>query len=142
MEVGVARVYAVDVGHGQLRGSLRQDERVVVLERTNIADLTTDLVPEPLDLITLDLSYLSLAHAVPQLESLDVVPDARLVALIKPMFELGSAVLPSAERWPEAIDRAVRGVGDAGWRVEAVARSPVMGSRRAVEFFLHARRSG
>ena len=69
-------------------------------------------------------------------------PDAQLVALIKPMFELGSAGLPPADRWPEAIDRAVRGVGDAGWRVEAVARSPVIGSHRAVEFFLHARRSG
>ena len=142
LEVGVARVYAVDVGHGQLRGSLRQDERVVVLERTNIADLTIDVVPEPLDLITLDLSYLSLALAVPQLGRLDVRPDAHLVALIKPMFELGSACLPPADRWPEAIDRAVTAAADAGWRMEEVARSPVMGSHRAVEFFVHARRPG
>ena len=142
LEVRVGRVYAVDVGHGQLRGWLRQDERVVVLERTNIAHLTTDVVPEPLDLITLDLSYLSLAHAVPQLGRLDVVPDEHLVALIKPMFELGSAGLPPADRWPEAIDRAVSGSVDAGWRVEEVVRSPVMGSHRAVEFFLYARRSG
>ena len=142
LEVGAARVYAVDVGHGQLRGWLRQDERVVVLERTNIAHLTTDLVPEPLAVITLDLSYLLLALAVPQLGRLDVVPDAHLVALIKPMFELGSSGLPPADRWPEAIDRAVSGAGDAGWRVEEVARSPVMGSHRAVEFFLYARRSG
>ena len=138
LEAGAARVYAVDVGHGQLRGSLRQDERAVVLERTNVADLTTDVVREPLDLITLDLSYLSLALAVPQLDLLDVRPDARLIALIKPMFELGSPVLPPADRWPVAIDRAVRGVGRAGWRVEQVARSPVMGSRGAVEFFLFA----
>ena len=61
------RVYAVDAGHGQLVGSLRQDARVVVLERTNLADLTPALVPGELEVVTVDLSYLSLAEAVPQL---------------------------------------------------------------------------
>jgi len=140
LEAGAARVYAVDAGHGQLIASLRLDERVVVLERTNIAELTRRLAPEPLDLLTLDLSYVSLATAIPQLGGLDFDAGAHLVALIKPMFELGLAALPPPDRWREAIDHAAAGASAAGWQVGAVARSPLMGARGAVEFFLHARR--
>lgn len=140
LEAGASRVYAVDVGYGQLVGSVRQDERVVVLERTNIADLTADVVTEPLDLITLDLSYVSVARAVPQLHRVMIRSDAHLVALIKPMFELGVAALPPSDRWQGAIDHAVAGVAGAGWRIGEVARSPIQGARGAVEFFLHARR--
>jgi 23S rRNA (cytidine1920-2'-O)/16S rRNA (cytidine1409-2'-O)-methyltransferase len=68
LEAGAARVYAVDAGHGQLLGSLRQDPRVVVLERTNLGDLTRGLVPDELDVITMDLSYLPIARAAPQLD--------------------------------------------------------------------------
>lgn len=141
LNAGAARVYAVDAGHGQLVGSLRQDERVVVLERTNIANLTTDVVPDPLDLITLDLSYLSLALAGSQFGGLGIDPGAHLVALIKPMFELGLAALPPPDHWRAAIDHAAAGVSAAGWQVGAIARSPVLGARGAVEFFLHARRA-
>jgi hypothetical protein len=84
LDGGARRVYAVDVGHGQLPGSLRQDDRVVVMERTNIADLDTERVPEPLDVVTLDLSYLSVASAVPQLGRLRFAGSASLVALINP----------------------------------------------------------
>jgi 23S rRNA (cytidine1920-2'-O)/16S rRNA (cytidine1409-2'-O)-methyltransferase len=65
LEAGAARVYAVDAGYGQLLGSLRQDRRVVVLERTNLGDLDTSRVPEAIGLLTIDLSYLSLREAVP-----------------------------------------------------------------------------
>lgn len=137
---GAARVYAVDVGHGQLQGSLRQDHRVVVLERTNIADLSVALVPDRLDIITLDLSYVSLALATPQLNMLWFSPRAHLVALIKPMFELGASQLPSRDRFAEAVARAVRGVEDAGWAEVRTVPSPVLGAGGAAEFFLHARR--
>jgi 23S rRNA (cytidine1920-2'-O)/16S rRNA (cytidine1409-2'-O)-methyltransferase len=140
LDAGARRVFAVDAGHGQLLGSLRQDDRVVVLERTNIADLTRALVPDSVDVITLDLSYLSIARVVPQLEVLDIAASAELVALVKPMFELGVAELPEPERWPEAVERATRGVGRSGWRVGGVVRSPIPGGRGAVEFFMHATR--
>lgn len=140
LHAGAARVYAVDAGHGQLRGSLRQDPRVVVLERTNISALTTALVPESVDLITVDLSYLSVAEAAPQLNRLDIRASARLVALIKPMFELGLPGLPADDRLADAIDHAVRGVVDAGWRDPEWMRSPIAGGRGATEFLLHARR--
>ena len=65
LEAGASRVYAVDAGYGQLLGSLRQDQRVVVLERVNLGDLDTSCVPEAIELFTIDLSYLSLHEAVP-----------------------------------------------------------------------------
>jgi 23S rRNA (cytidine1920-2'-O)/16S rRNA (cytidine1409-2'-O)-methyltransferase len=140
LDAGAQRVYAVDVGHGQLRGWLRQDPRVVVLERTNISLLDTSFVPGLLNVITLDLSYASIAEAVPQLDRLDIADGADLLALVKPMFELGLPALPSAEKHKAAVEHAAWGVEDAGWRVMAVTRSPVIGGRGAVEFWLHAKR--
>lgn len=138
LDAGAARVYAVDAGYGQLLGSLRQDERVVNLERTNLADAR---VPEPIDVVTLDLSYLSLADALPQL-AIDLAPGADLLALVKPMFELHLGQLPEeqetglAEALPIVTDAATA----AGWAVVATDRSPVLGRSGAVEGFLHARR--
>ena len=88
LESGAARVYAVDAGFGQLLGSLRQDPRVVNLEATNVAALDTHLIPEPIEVVTIDVSYLALAAAVAQLDRITIVPGADLIGLVKPMFEL------------------------------------------------------
>jgi TlyA family rRNA methyltransferase/putative hemolysin len=80
LDRGAARVYAVDVGFGQLAGRLRADDRVVNLERTNVASLDTDIVPEVVDLVTIDLSYLPVAEAVPSLRRLRLASDAALVS--------------------------------------------------------------
>lgn len=142
LDAGARRVYAVDVGHGQLLGSLRQDARVVNLEATNIAGLDTRLVPDRVDLVTLDLSYLSLTAAVPYLDRLSLSPDARLLALVKPMFELRLPRPPDDEpRLAEALRRAEAGIEAAGWSVLGSIRSPHPGARGAVEFFVHARRA-
>jgi 23S rRNA (cytidine1920-2'-O)/16S rRNA (cytidine1409-2'-O)-methyltransferase len=140
LAAGAQRVYAVDVGHGQLIGSLRQDPRVVVLERVNLASLDPAIVPDEAGFFTLDLSYLALAEAIPQLNRLWIDPRAELVGLLKPMFELHVGRLPSTEEFPRAIDRASAGARQAGWEVIRTVRSPVEGSRGAVEFFLHAKR--
>jgi 23S rRNA (cytidine1920-2'-O)/16S rRNA (cytidine1409-2'-O)-methyltransferase len=141
LEVGAARVYAVDVGHGQLLGSLRQDPRVVNLEATNLSQLDTVLVPEPIELITLDLSYLSLASAVRYLSRVRLAQGATLLALVKPMFELGLAQPPADDaRLEEARRLAERGIGEAGWRIASSIRSPVKGARGATEFWVHASR--
>ena len=140
LERGAARVYAVDAGHGQLRGALRQDPRVVNLERTNLGDLTTALVPDSVDVVTVDLSYLSIARALPQLDRLTIAPDADLIALVKPMFELGLDQPPQdRETLTAALAVARDGVEHAGWRLVADMESPVRGARGAVEFFVHAR---
>ncbi len=138
---GARRVYACDVGFGQLLGSLRQDARVVNLERTNLADLNRSLVPEPIEVVTMDLSYLSIAGAVPQL-SVDIAPGADLLALIKPIFELQLAGLPGDPFAPlvDALAAAGRGISAAGWTVVAGSGSPVRGHNGAVEGFIHARR--
>jgi 23S rRNA (cytidine1920-2'-O)/16S rRNA (cytidine1409-2'-O)-methyltransferase len=141
LDGGAAKVYAVDAGHGQLLGSLRQDARVVNLESTNLANLTRDVVPDALGTITLDLSYLSLAKAVPQLESLLIEVAADLIALVKPMFELG---LPSAPSGRDALVRALAAGSGAleqnGWSVVGWMDSPVTGAKGAPELLLHGRR--
>lgn len=138
---GAARVYSVDAGHGQLLGSLRQDPRVVNLESTNLSELNRELVPELVELVTMDLSNLAVARAVPQLGRELMAVGVELVALVKPMFELGLARLPASEgELEEALERAAAGLAAAGWTVVGRMRSPVLGARGAVEFFLHARR--
>lgn len=139
LERGARLVYAVDTGHGQLRGSLRQDPRVVNLEGVNLGDLSAALVPEAVELFTLDVSYLSLAAAAPQLGRVPIAADAVLVALVKPMFELGLASAPvDDESVRRALELAQAGIERAGWSVIASLESPVRGARGAREHLLHA----
>ena len=141
LNAGASRVYAVDAGHGQLLGSLRQDPRVINLESTNLGELSAALVPEPIEVFTLDLSYLAITRAVPQLESVDIADDADLVALVKPMFELGLEAPPTDRaRLQGAVTRAAEGIEQGRWEVVGRTASPVRGSNGAVEFFVHARR--
>ena len=88
LQRGAARVYAVDVGHGQLDWRLRNDPKVVVLERTNARHLNRELIPEPVDLVVCDASFISLKLALPAALQL-TAPGAWLIALIKPQFEVG-----------------------------------------------------
>lgn len=87
---GAARVYAVDVGYGQLAWSLRQNERVVVMERTNARSLTPDMFPESMDIGVMDLSFISIRLILPALHGL-LKPEGEIVCLIKPQFEAGRA---------------------------------------------------
>jgi 23S rRNA (cytidine1920-2'-O)/16S rRNA (cytidine1409-2'-O)-methyltransferase len=141
LAAGADRVYAVDAGYGQLRGSLRADPRVVTLERTNIAALDRSRIPEPIDVVTIDLSYLAVTLAVPQLDRVELAAAADLVALVKPMYELGLEHPPRrrADR-RAAVAAASAGVRGAGWLPLASMRSPVPGAGGAVEYLLHARR--
>ena len=143
LECSAARVYAVDAGHGQLLGSLRQDSRVVNLEATNVGDVDARLIPEPIDVVTIDVSYLSLSDAVGQLARIEIAPDADLIGLVKPMFELK---LSSAPRDRSSLDRAleaaVTGVVAAGWTIASTMDSPFEGAKGARELWLHARRTG
>jgi 23S rRNA (cytidine1920-2'-O)/16S rRNA (cytidine1409-2'-O)-methyltransferase len=141
LERGARRVYAVDAGYGQLLGSLRADPRVVNLERTNLGALSRRLVPEPVEVVTVDVSYLALAEAVPQLERVELRPAADLVALVKPQFELGLASPPiDPEALQAALDAAVAGIEAAGWSVAGVLESGARGARGAIEHLVHARR--
>jgi 23S rRNA (cytidine1920-2'-O)/16S rRNA (cytidine1409-2'-O)-methyltransferase len=142
LDAGARRVYAVDAGYGQLRGSLRADPRVVVLERTNIAVLDARRVPDEVDLVTVDLSYLAIALAAPQLGGLRFAARAELVALVKPMYELGLERPPRyrADR-RRAVAAAEDGLRSAGWTPLGSIRSPVPGAGGAIEYIVHSRRA-
>jgi 23S rRNA (cytidine1920-2'-O)/16S rRNA (cytidine1409-2'-O)-methyltransferase len=139
LEAGARLVYAVDAGHGQLLGSLRQHPRVVNLEAVNVGDLDTARVPDSVDVITIDVSYLSVAAAVAQLDRIEIASTADLIALVKPMFELRAATAPTDRvSLDAALAAAVSGVAAAGWVVRGSIDSPVRGSRGAREILLHA----
>ena len=141
LEAGAARVYAVDVGVGQLRGWLRADPRVINLERTNLADLGPRLIGEPVDLITMDLSYLSVAGAIDQLDRRMMAPGAQLLALVKPTFELRAATLaetPEQVAAAAAAGAAARALERHGWRIRGQLPSAVRGAKGAIEVVLHA----
>lgn len=143
-----ARVYAVEVGHGQLHERLRRDPRLVSLERLNARDLTAALVPEPIGAITCDVSFISLKKALPPALTL-AAPDAWLVALIKPQFEAGRAALGKGGvvRDP-AVHRTVCDdvrhwlAAQAGWHVIGLIESPITGSDGNREFLIAARKDG
>jgi 23S rRNA (cytidine1920-2'-O)/16S rRNA (cytidine1409-2'-O)-methyltransferase len=136
---GARRVYAVDAGHGQLLGSLRQDARVVNLEATNLGDLDRELVPDTIDVVALDLSYLALSDAVPQLEAVRLADRAQAVALVKPQFELGLPQPPrSHAECLAAVEKARAAFESSGWQVRRWIDSPVRGGRGSIEFFLYA----
>jgi 23S rRNA (cytidine1920-2'-O)/16S rRNA (cytidine1409-2'-O)-methyltransferase len=141
---GAAWVYAVDVGHGQLAWKLRQDERVVVLEKTNARYLGRDDVPEPVSLIVCDTSFIGLATVLPAPLAL-AAPGARLVALIKPQFEVGKARVekggvvrdPGLHR--EVCDQIASWLDEqAGWLVRGLTESPVQGPEGNREFLITA----
>lgn len=141
LDAGAARVYAVDVGHGQLRASLREDARVVSLERTNLAELDATTVADEVDVVTMDLSYLAVAAALPQLGGVRFAPGARLVALVKPTFELGRATLAAdAADLADATSRVRSSLGGHGWRYLDATVSIVPGARGALEGFVLADR--
>src|SRR5579871_6512644 len=142
---GARRVYAVDVGHGQLAWRLRGDPRVIVLERTNARYLTRAQIPEPVDFIVCDASFIGLATVLPTPLAF-AAPAAVLVALIKPQFEAGPEQVGKGGvvRDP-AVHRAVcaRVAGwlaqQPGWRVRGVVESPIRGPEGNREFLICAR---
>jgi 23S rRNA (cytidine1920-2'-O)/16S rRNA (cytidine1409-2'-O)-methyltransferase len=145
LRAGAAEVVAVDVGYGQLAWPLRQDDRVTVHDRTNVRQLTADMVGGQVDLVVGDLSFISLLLV---LEPLIAVTreDGDLVLMVKPQFEVGKDRLGKGGvvRDPALRAEAVTTVADAaagrGWGARAVATSPLPGPSGNVEFFLWLRR--
>ena len=141
---GAARVFAVDVGHGQLAWPLRQDDRVVVLERTNARHLTRAEIPEPIDLLVCDASFIGLETLLPAPMAL-TKPGARLIALIKPQFEVGKdrvgkgGVVRDPALHAEVCDRIEAWLANRpGWRVLGLIESPIAGPEGNKEFLIAA----
>jgi 23S rRNA (cytidine1920-2'-O)/16S rRNA (cytidine1409-2'-O)-methyltransferase len=145
---GAERVYAVDVGHGQLHPRLAEEPRVVVLEGCDARHLDRALVPEPIGALVADVSFISLAKALPAALCL-AAPGAWLIALIKPQFEAGRAAVGKGGivRDAAARERAVAAVqawvaAQPGWHVIGVIPSPIAGGSGNAEFLLGAVRDG
>ena len=143
LQRGAARVYAIDVGRGQLAASLRQDERVVSMERTNARSLTASSLPEPIDLAVIDVSFISLALVLgPIASTLRSGADAPIVALVKPQFEAGRGrtdhgVVREPAIHREVLVRVVEVAQGIGLGARAVIASPILGPEGNREFLLH-----
>ena len=144
---GAARVYAVDSGTNQLAWKLRSDPRVIVLEQTNARHLTAAHVPEPIDMIVCDASFISLAKVLATPIGF-ARPEARLIALIKPQFEAGREEVGKGGvvRDPAVHERvcgeAAKWVESQGWTVLGITPSPISGPEGNVEFLLGAEKTG
>lgn len=144
---GAAKVFAVDVGHGQLAWKLRQDDRVVVMEKTNARYLMAEVIPDPIDLVVCDASFISLKTVLPAAMAL-VKPGGRMIALIKPQFEVGrenvgkggvvrdpelhQAVCEDMQAWLNEQE---------GWKACGLTESPIKGPEGNIEFLLYGEKA-
>jgi 23S rRNA (cytidine1920-2'-O)/16S rRNA (cytidine1409-2'-O)-methyltransferase len=141
LQNGAARIYAVDVGYGQLAWKLRQDPRVAVIERTNIRHMQADAIPEPVDLATIDVSFISLKIVVPAVAGF-LKNGARILALIKPQFEVGKdqvgkgGVVRDANLHTRVIQSLTAFFVELGFLSQPVIPSPILGPKGNREFFI------
>lgn len=142
---GAGQVVAVDVGYGQLAWRIRQDERVVVHDRTNVRELTAELIGGPVDLVVGDLSFISLELVLDALLGVTAA-DGDLALMVKPQFEVGrervgkGGVVRDPELRAEAVTAVAAAAAARGWGARMVATSPLPGPSGNVEFFVWLRR--
>ncbi|MCK9375205.1 MAG: TlyA family RNA methyltransferase [Syntrophobacterales bacterium] len=139
---GARKVYAVDVGYGQLDTTLRRDPRVVVLERVNIRHLAKDAIPEPIELATLDLSFISLTLVLPKILEW-LAPRGEILAMVKPQFEVGKGqvgkggVVRDPFLQQEAVQKVAAAAAALGLQVSPGFPSPLKGPKGNQEYFLY-----
>jgi 23S rRNA (cytidine1920-2'-O)/16S rRNA (cytidine1409-2'-O)-methyltransferase len=144
LDRGAREVVTVDVGYGQLAWSLRNDDRVIVHERTNVRELTADAIGGSVELVVADLSFISLATVLPALTSC-ASDDADIVPMVKPQFEVGKdrvgagGVVSDTQLRAEAVLAVARRAAALQWQTVGVTASPLPGPSGNVEYFLHLR---
>ena len=147
LQHGCRKVYAVDVGYGQLAWKLRQDPRVISIERTNIREINPALIPELLDISVIDASFISLEKIIPSVLKL-LARDGEIIALIKPQFEVGKGqvgkggIVRNETARKAVVERIVEFVHELGLEVKGVMPSPIPGQDGNVEYLLHAKSIG
>ncbi|MGB8404035.1 MAG: TlyA family RNA methyltransferase [Mycobacterium sp.] len=146
LDRGARQIVAADVGYGQLAWSLRSDERVVVLERTNVRELTADGIDGPVDLVVADLSFISLSTVLPALTAC-ASQQADIVPMVKPQFEVGKervgagGVVSDPVLRADAVLTVANRAAELNWQAVNVTASPLPGPSGNVEYFLHLRAS-
>jgi len=145
LQRGAARVYAVDVGYGQLAWRLRQDPRVVVIDRCNARYLDPARIGEPVRLATIDVSFISLTLVLPAVRAC-MDPEGQVVALLKPQFEVGKGkvgkggIVRDDGLRREAVQAVRHTVQDQGWSWEGAMPSPITGQKGNIEYLIRLRR--
>ena len=145
LQAGARRVYAIDVGKGQLHYKLRQDPRVVVLEGVNARYLKAGDLPEPVDLVTIDVSFISLTKILPAAKEI-LKPGGEIVALIKPQFEVGpgqvgrGGVVKDPRLHQEVCARIASFAEELGLLVKGLTESPILGPAGNREFLIHLKK--
>lgn len=144
LQAGAARVYATDVGYGQLDPKVAGDSRVVVIDRTNMRHAPADLLPEKVDLIVIDVSFISLRLVLPALGRF-AKPGAHVVALVKPQFEVGrdkigkGGIVRDEAARAVAVDSVAAAARELGFDLVGRTESPITGAKGNVEFLVHLR---
>ena len=139
---GAKKVYAIDVGHGQLAWKLQQDQRVIVLDRKNIRYLPDDCISEPIDLVTINVSFISLRNVLPRVREF-VKPEGDIVALVKPQFEVGKGmvgrggIVRDPRQRSEVVAEVIAAAHSLGLRSKGTVLSPITGRDGNVEIFVH-----
>ncbi len=135
------KVYAIDVGYGQFDWSLRGDPRVVLLEKTNIRYLEQEIVPERIDLAVIDVSFISLLKVLPRVFDF-LSPKGRVLALVKPQFEVGrglvgkGGIVRDESARLDAVERVREGIAEMGYAAQGIFESPVRGQKGNIEYFI------
>jgi 23S rRNA (cytidine1920-2'-O)/16S rRNA (cytidine1409-2'-O)-methyltransferase len=143
LQQGAMKVYAVDVGYGQMAWKIRQDPRVVVIERTNIRLMDPSLIPGPVDIIVIDASFISLEKVVPSILQF-VGPGSELIALIKPQFEVGKGlvgkggIVRDEDLRIAVVEKVKAFISEAGLNVIGLIPSPITGQDGNVEYLIYA----
>lgn len=141
LQHGAALVYAVDVGYGQLAWSLRQDKRVIVLERTNARYLEPEMFMQPADVATIDVAFISLLKVLPAVLNC-LQPAGEIIALVKPQFEAGpekvgkKGVIREAHIHRAVLKEVIAGVSELGLKIRGLTHSPLCGPKGNLEFLL------
>ncbi len=142
LQNGAAKVYAIDVGYGQLAWKLRNDPRVINMERTNARALDEHSLPEPIDAVSIDVAFISLDKILPAVKKL-LAPGAFVLALVKPQFEAGKehigkkGVVRDPEVHKEVIRRIIDLAGEEGFSIGGLDFSPVKGPEGNIEYLLY-----
>ena len=142
LKKGAKKVYAIDVGYGQLDWNLRNDSRVVNLEKNNIRRLDTALIVDEIDLVVIDVSFIGLEKVFPKVDEI-VSKNGVVIALIKPQFQVAKdkvgkgGVVKSQEYREEAIRDVKKAAADHGWKFSGIVESPIKGPKGNVEYLAH-----
>lgn len=146
LQNGAKKVYSIDVGHGQLDWKLRNDERVVCMEKTNFRYVTKEQVPDPIDFASVDVSFISLTKILPPAYEL-LIPDGEMVCLIKPQFEAGrekvgkKGVVTDKKVHKEVIEKVILFAASICFEILNLSFSPIKGPEGNIEYLLHIKKT-